>query len=223
MLKAIFWDWDGVIAATDAFNERVFGEILASLGLPLPDGWYKEYFFGRRLVEATAHYLEAENLPQDLGSRIAATKKGYDGEYGRIIEPYPDAIAAIHAFCATGRFQAIVSGARRAQVEIGIRKFGLTDMFGIVVTSEDYKESKPSPDSYLTALRRANIICGKTLESRECVVIEDTPQGITAAKSAGMFCAAITHTNNRATLELADAVVDDLRALDLSVFTRGEK
>jgi beta-phosphoglucomutase-like phosphatase (HAD superfamily) len=69
---------------------------------------------------------------------------------------------------------------------------------------------KPHPEPYIRAA------AGLRLPSARCVVVEDTPGGVRAAKAAGMACVAVTHSCPRERLTAADLVVDDLASVDLA-------
>jgi beta-phosphoglucomutase-like phosphatase (HAD superfamily) len=84
------------------------------------------------------------------------------------------------------------------------------------VTREDCQNGKPDPEPFLLAAR------GLGLAAHQCVVIEDTPGGIRAAKAAGMLCVAVTHSCPRDRLWEADLVVDDLAAVDLNAVGKTE-
>lgn len=216
------WDWDGVVGKTDDFNEYAFGMILGKMNLPMNEGWYKSHFPGRKLEDAIRHYLLAEGLPETLLPAIAEAKKGFDGEYEAAIEAYEDAIELINRFKLEGHLQAIASGSRRPQIEAGMRKFGIASAFEVVVVSGDYLRGKPAPDSFRVAYEKALRITGGRHQPMDCTVFEDAPSGIAAAKAAGMYCVAVTHTHTARELTEAgaDRVVNDLREVSFRVRDR---
>ncbi|MBI3328623.1 MAG: HAD family phosphatase, partial [Nitrospinae bacterium] len=77
-------------------------------------------------------------------------------------------------------------------------------VFELVVSGDDVTQGKPDPEIYRTVAQRLEV------HPAECVVIEDAPAGVQAAKSAGMHCIAITNTVPRAQLQRADLIVDSL-------------
>jgi beta-phosphoglucomutase-like phosphatase (HAD superfamily) len=85
----------------------------------------------------------------------------------------------------------------------------LRDIFDCVVFGQEVSESKPSPQIYLSAAKKLEVL------PDDCVVIEDSPLGIKAAKNAGMRCLAITNTHPKQNLEEADKVIDSLENVDL--------
>jgi len=85
----------------------------------------------------------------------------------------------------------------------------LGGFFDGIVWGSEVSESKPSPQIYLLTAKRLGA------EPKDCIVIEDSPLGVRAAKAAGMRCLAVTNTQLRQALEEADKVVDSLEDVDL--------
>jgi beta-phosphoglucomutase-like phosphatase (HAD superfamily) len=85
----------------------------------------------------------------------------------------------------------------------------LGGIFGCIVFGQEVSESKPSPQIYLLAARKL----GAT--PNDCLAIEDSPQGVKAAKAAGMKCLAVANTRPRQDLEEADKIVESLESMDL--------
>ena len=83
------------------------------------------------------------------------------------------------------------------------------DWFDAVITGEDVKRKKPDPEIYLLAARRL------ALPPRRCLVVEDAPAGVEAAKAAGMFCLAVLTSAPRELLAAADWIVRDFTEVDL--------
>ena len=77
---------------------------------------------------------------------------------------------------------AVASGGGRLSVHKTLKSLGLLELFDTIVTSEDYKNGKPSPDPYLEAARRLGV------EPTGCLVFEDTEIGRQSAHAAGMSC-----------------------------------
>jgi len=84
----------------------------------------------------------------------------------------------------------------------------------VYITGNDVKNKKPDPELFLLAAERMGI------EPTGCVVIEDAPNGIQAAKAAGAKCIAVTNSTNSASLHQADLVCDSLEQVDLEVITK---
>lgn len=101
---------------------------------------------------------------------------------------------------------AICSGSSRQELEAALVKLeqgNIKDYFPIITTIEEVSEGKPSPQAYLITAKKLNI------EPSKCQVIEDTPNGVMAAKNAGMKIIAITTSYQREAFGMADFVEDN--------------
>ncbi|MCG7853109.1 MAG: HAD family phosphatase, partial [Methanosarcinaceae archaeon] len=103
---------------------------------------------------------------------------------------------------------AVVSGADRAIVHSIMDRF-FPGVFDVVISGEDVKEGKPSPEPYLKAVRMLNV------QKDECIVFENAPMGVESAKRAGLYCVAIPTYLPPDTLKNADVVIENH-----SVFSR---
>jgi HAD superfamily hydrolase (TIGR01509 family) len=95
------------------------------------------------------------------------------------IEPMPGAAALLAALRGAGVPLGLVSNSRRGFVELGLREAGLDGAFDVIVTAEDVARPKPAPDAYLAAAEALGA------DPTACVVLEDSPTGLAAARAAG--------------------------------------
>jgi HAD superfamily hydrolase (TIGR01509 family) len=136
---------------------------------------------------------------QLLEEKIAALLELADGP----IPVYPDAKETLQGLSASHTICAASNSAGRFTTRI-LKNAGLFNLFSLVLTRDDIRDPKPAPDIYLKCASDMNV------RPAECLVIEDSPVGVAAAKAAGMTCIAITHTVNAESLRDADAVLDIL-------------
>jgi beta-phosphoglucomutase-like phosphatase (HAD superfamily) len=111
----------------------------------------------------------------------------------RLFPGVADLLAALAALVPLG----IGSGGRAAEIDFVLRANGARDRFACIVSADDVHRSKPDPDCFLKAmeeLRARAPALGGRLEPAECLVVEDAPPGIEAARAAGMPCLAVAHT-----------------------------
>ena len=94
-------------------------------------------------------------------------------------------------------------------IELVNQSLGISDCFHAIVFGEEVTEGKPSPQAFLLAAKKLGV------EPKNCIVIEDAVAGVTAAKSAGMKCLAVTNTHPKINLLEADLIVDTLEAVSL--------
>ena len=220
MLKAIIFDFDGVLADTEPLHFRMFQQVLQEEGLPLSERDYYEKYVGfddrgcfhavlsehgRDAAPATIHRLVERKAAVMLG-HLTTT---------RVV--YPSAVEFVKN--VAGRYRlAIVSGALRHEIELILKSAGMRDVFEHITAAEDVQDGKPAPDGYLHALQSLNRHA--PLQASECLVIEDTLFGIQAAHAAGMRCLAVSTTFPPDRLEIADAVTATLQDCDLTSLVR---
>ena len=114
---------------------------------------------------------------------------------------------------------AVVSGALRHEIEYSLGVAGIRDLFEEITAAQDnLRHGKPDPRGYLHALYQLNRVT--PLTAPECLVIEDTVQGVHAAHAAGMRCLAISNTLSPNELAQAEAVTSTLRSDDIASLER---
>jgi len=198
MFKAIFWDNDGVLMETEHLYYRANAEALARSGVELTLEMFRMISLGR-----------GESVLALAGSEEDGLRPWRDNRYhellgseAAVIHGVRDTLARLH-----GRLpMAIVTSCRRTHFEQMHRESGLTGFFDFILTREDYRNSKPDPEPYLAACARAG------LQPGECLAVEDSPRGVTAAARAGLAVAAIPGELNRdGDFTSARWVLDDIR------------
>ncbi|MBI2179298.1 MAG: HAD family phosphatase [Deltaproteobacteria bacterium] len=113
---------------------------------------------------------------------------------------------------------AVASGALRHEIETILKTLGLLDHFHAIVAAEDVSQGKPEPEIYLKALAALNARGGNgnPIAAADCVVIEDSKEGIRGARRAGMKCLAVTNSHPAELLGEATAVVKSLEGVKLT-------
>ncbi len=124
------------------------------------------------------------------------------------LAPFPGVVSFLSALKSRRAAAAVASSSSRNNVEYLLSRLGLAPAFDAVVTGDDCAQGKPAPDLFLLAAERL----GRS--PAECLVVEDSPPGIAAARAAGMFCVAFRSPHTGAILPLppADLVIDDFCA-----------
>ena len=206
-LKAVIFDFDGVIADTEPVHLGAFQRTLGGLGMELTEeDYYANYlayddktFFRRFFLDRG--FKHEDSLITDLIGR--KTVHYYDLIKGNI-EILPGVRGFLELIAGRCRI-AIGSGALRGEITDILEFTELDGYFEVIVSAEDIENCKPAPDVYIEVLRRLNAISitGEAISPEECLVIEDSLPGVEAAISAGMKCLAVS--NSYAPEELARA------------------
>jgi HAD superfamily hydrolase (TIGR01509 family) len=204
--KAILWDNDGVLVDTEHLYRDATREVLATIGIDLSDAQYRDLFLSRN--------HGAWHLAADLGhpeAAIARMRKERDARYSALLRARNHAIAGVEDVLRElhGRYaMAVVTSSQRVHFDIIHGATGMLRYFDFVLTREDYANSKPDPEPYLAGIARTG------LRADECIAVEDTPRGLTAAIGAGLKCIVIpTALTAGADFSAAHEVLRDIREL----------
>ncbi|HUJ80037.1 MAG TPA: HAD family phosphatase [Nitrospiria bacterium] len=219
MLSAIIFDFNGIIADDEPLHLEMFQKVLAEQGIPLFREEYYTHFLGMDDRDCFKAVLAARKRPADdaLVDQLIAKKAGY---YARAINErliiFPGVKELIGA--ASMKYPlAIASGALRHEIEGILNAINLRAAFAAIVSAEDVRHGKPAPDCFVTALARLNERKGAPpIDASSCLVIEDSPWGVTAAHAAGMKCLAVTNSYPADSLNEADHVLSTLEGLPLA-------
>jgi beta-phosphoglucomutase-like phosphatase (HAD superfamily) len=205
-IKAAVFDVDGILFDTETMQWEGWVEVLKPLGVSLSKEKYREYA-GKR------GDLIAKDIVRDFGldvdsEKLAEEKKDiiekWTGERDLILIPY--AREAVEFFIKAGLPVAVCGGAPRPEVELKLRRYGLIDLFKVIVAGSDVKNGKPNPDMYLLAAERLGI------RPENCLAFEDTEYGLASATSAGMSCITMPNEfSQHQDFSKADAVVKNLK------------
>jgi HAD superfamily hydrolase (TIGR01509 family) len=103
----------------------------------------------------------------------------------------------------------LASSSPKELVDLALSRLNITGLFDLILSGDQVVHGKPAPDIYLTAARELGV------SQENCLVIEDAPHGVAAAKAAGMCCLAISTSANESELEAADRVVKGFHEVNL--------
>jgi beta-phosphoglucomutase len=210
MLRAIVFDFDGVIANSEPLHFQAFRDVLAGEGLALSERDYYDRYLGFDDVGVfRAVGVETKRI-DDLVKQKAVRLEALERDVSIL---FPGAAAAVRRLAASVPL-AIASGAIGAEIRRLLEREKLSQFFVTVVSADDTVKSKPAPDPYLQAVAQLDAACGGHLSPRECVAIEDSRWGLESARTAGLRTVGIAHTYDAGTL-VADLVVDALDRLEI--------
>ena len=219
MLRAIIFDFDGVIADSEPIHFAVFQRVLGDKGFFLSQEEYYADYLGYDDKGCFAAFLTAHGHPvtqktiDDLVKRKAAAYFNYIKERSVI---FPGVCDFIHE-AATKHPLAVCSGALRHEIEFILEQAGIRKAFAHITSAEDVIHGKPNPEGFLHALAALNEQgASRFMIPSECLVIEDSLPGIRGAHAAGMKVLAVANTHRPEELQEADAVTSSLADVKLS-------
>ena len=218
MLRAIIFDFDGVIADSEPLHFASFRDVLAEEGVALSEPEYYAQYLGFDDVGALTSIGATQPEPWSAAriTALAARKaERFEALQRDAAVLFPGAADVIRRAASEVPI-AIASGALRAEIERVLERAGLSACFAAIVGADDTPLSKPAPDPYLHALARLAHVVGSEIQASSCVAIEDSIWGLESAKAAGLHTVAVAQTYSDAELPLAELIIPNIAALDLS-------
>jgi len=195
--RALLFDLDGVLVDSRRCIENIWKKWAAARGRnPAP---FIAVCHGRRISETIAQVAPELDAKAEAAALDQMEEVETDG-----VEPVPGARELV-AGLAEGTWAVVTSGSRKVAT-LRLTHVGLP-IPRVFITAEDVRRGKPDPEGYLLAATRLGV------EPKECVVIEDSPPGVAAGKSAGMSVIAVATAQPRAALSGAGNVIPSLSEL----------
>jgi len=216
LLRAVIFDFDGVIADTERLHYLAFERILEPLSLGISWEAYVESCIGFDDRDVFRYRFRQDPSPMEDGgletliARKAQAFLDLVEEEGAPVYPgVPELISALQGASIP---LALCSGAVRSDIAGILSGTPFADAFPIQVTAEDVAHSKPDPEGYRLAAQRLLPNLGSS-ELNRVIAIEDTPTGLASAVSAGFTTVAVTNTHPASALDDANFVVTSLEGL----------
>ncbi|WP_058477984.1 HAD family hydrolase [Legionella steigerwaltii] len=215
MLDAIIFDFDGVILDSEPIHYEAYCLVLKPLGIAISYAEYMEKYLGLSDKDAFPKLLHHKGLSYSE-AEVQRLMQQKTAIYTNIIST-SDSLPLIVDFdqflfkiAPKVKKIAICSGSSRGEITTvlsKVRQGKLHAYFDTIVTAEDVQVGKPSPEGYLLTAKRLDVA------PERCLVIEDTPYGVKAAKAAGMQVIGLMTTYDRHHFLTADKVITGYRQL----------
>lgn len=189
MIRAIFWDNDGVLVDTEKLYFQATRELLQRAGVTLTEALFRRISLqeGRSAfdlaLEKGISQQQIDRLHEERNRRYTELVE----EGVRILDGVEETLVKL-----SGRvLQAIVTSSRRVHFDAIHAGTGLRSHFDFILTREDYLLSKPDPEPYRLAVTRSGF------RPEECLVVEDSERGLRAAFAAGIRCIVVPNDLTR--------------------------
>ncbi|HUU20599.1 MAG TPA: HAD family phosphatase [Sedimentisphaerales bacterium] len=218
MLRAVIFDFDGVITDSEILHFRAFNQVLAQYGIELTkDDYYKTYlgFNDADCYKLLISQGLLKTDKQQIKNLIEQKKRIFEQlakAEGKMIEGVRDFLNMLEQ---NNIPMAICSGALLTEVEMVLEDARLRHLFEAIVSGEQVKKGKPDPEGFLLSLQRLNENRENPITANQCIVIEDSHWGLEAAKAAGMHTIAVTNSYDAEQLSMADKIVERLNELSI--------
>lgn len=212
MLKAVLFDMDGVIVDTEPLHHKAYQKMFGKVGIEVSSEMY-EGFTGQStygICVQLCTYFNLEQDPQELVQikRNYFTKLFFEDNDLQLIDGVEE---LINDYFKQGLTLIVASSASMFTINNVMKRFNLDRFFSNKLSGANLKASKPHPEIFINAAKAANAL------PNECFVIEDSTNGIKAAKRAGIYCVAYKseHSKNQ-DYTLADMVISDYNEIYFS-------
>ena len=178
MIRAVLFDFDGVIVISEDVHRETFSEML-SMDIP-EDRWYRE-FAGTGSRRIFKKLLEETDRKEDLDGLVERRRDLFNAYVGKgRVKEMPGLRGFLSHIRKKGMKTAIVSGGHTGYIKPILEHLGIIDQFDFIVSADEIPYRKPDPRPFLLAANKLGVKPG------ECLVIEDSYSGCQAAKAAGM-------------------------------------
>ena len=209
MIRTVIFDMDGVIIDTEPIHHHAFVTQFAELGITVSDALYAS-FLGSSTRNVFQRLKQEFALPQTVEELLLRKRAIFNQTFDKDadLDLLPGVRALIEDIQRHGLRLVVASSASKATIARVFNRFGLGPYFSHVVSGEDFAQSKPNPAIFLHAAALAETPVA------ECLVIEDSANGVAAAKAAGIYCIGYASPHSPGQdLRLADRVVSDFGEL----------
>lgn len=209
-LKAVLFDMDGVIVDTEPLHRKAYFSMFNDLEIEVSEDLYTSFTGAstKKVCNTIIENFQLERNHEDLSAIKRVYFKDYfynDADFNLI----PGVKQLIENYYENGVKLVLASSASMVTIDMVFEKFDLAKYFIGKISGADLKESKPHPEIFLLAAEIAN-------EPKEnCMVIEDSTNGIAAAHAAGIFCTAYKseHSSGQ-NYEKANLIISDFSEIE---------
>ncbi|MBD3254678.1 MAG: beta-phosphoglucomutase family hydrolase [Candidatus Lokiarchaeota archaeon] len=206
---AVIFDMDGVLADTGPIHFESWKKMATQdAGVEFTREFF-EKTFGQQTIPITKKLLGSKVSEHRIKNLADLKEEYYREMVADELEPLPGVIDLIINLKKKKFKLAVGSSGPRKNVELLLNSLHIQNHFDIVIAAEDIEKGKPAPDVFLHVANSINI------PPKNCLVIEDAPVGIEAAKRAGMKTIALTTTHNKEELKEADLIIENLTEVNV--------
>jgi beta-phosphoglucomutase len=219
MLRAVIFDFDGVITDSEVLHLRAFNQSLVPYGIEISTKDYYTNYLGFSDFDCYKALVDNGLLKIDerqIDGIIKKKSKIFEDltrTEGRTIEGVHEFLQMLEDNNIT---MAICSGSLMVEIEVMLEDSGLRHFFAEIVSAEQVKKGKPHPEGFLLSLKKLNKTSRSPIAAGECIVIEDSHWGLQAGRAAGMHTIAVTNSYDAEQLSLAEKIVSRLNDLTIN-------
>ena len=216
MLQTVIFDMDGVIVDTEPVHNYAYYQHFKELGIEVSAEMYASFTGNSTknvFQKIKDHFGVAEDIPTLVEKKRSLFNNAFDTKADLfLLEGVEELIKQLHQ---NGIQLILASSSSKVTINRVFNRFSLHTYFSYIVSGEDFPQSKPNPDIFLEAVRLSKS------NKENCIVIEDSTNGIKAAHAAGVFCVGYRSVNSKKQdYSLANLVIDRFEELDFKTILK---
>jgi HAD superfamily hydrolase (TIGR01509 family) len=210
MLQTVIFDMDGVIVDTEPVHNYAYYEHFKLLGIEVSAEMYAS-FTGNSTKNVFQKIKDHFEVTEDIHTLVEKKRSLFNDAFDTkadlfLLEGVEELIKQLHQ---NGIQLILASSSSKVTINRVFNRFKLHSYFSHIVSGEDFPQSKPNPDIFLEAVRLSKS------NKENCIVIEDSTNGIKAANAAGIYCVGYRSVNSKQQdYSLANLVIDSFEELD---------
>ena len=218
MLRAVIFDFDGVITDSEVLHLRAFNKVLARYNIEIKEEVYYKEYLGFTDLDCFKSVADKNKLglnSEQIKNLIKQKNKIFEELAATEATKFKGVPMYLQMLKDNGVPMAICSGAVLEEIALILEQSGLGHFFAEIVAGDQVTKGKPDPEGFLLALERLNKGNQNPIAVNECVIIEDSHWGLEAGNTAGMHTVGITNTYNPGQLSMAEKIVERFSELTL--------
>lgn len=209
MLKAVIFDMDGVIIDSEPMHNKAYHDMFEEVGIEVSSELY-ESFTGQSTINICRRLCDHFNLEESPETLVALKRKHYKQffESNSDLTLIDGVLELIKDYYSNGLTLVLGSSAAMTSINQIFDRFELNQYFLAKLSGGDLKQSKPHPEIFIKAAEATGF------KKEECIVIEDSTNGIQAANAAGIYCVGYDsfHSKNQ-NYSTANKVITDFKEI----------
>lgn len=185
MIRAVIFDLDGTLVDSFYGYVQSFNNALKAMGFPQYRASSLKKYYGQKIDEIMRQLMKKPYVDKEVLEGVRLMHSFYESLNGSHIRALPGVVEIFRELHERKIPAAVASSASRIAIDEALRKIGISGEVNVIMSGDDIKNSKPHPEIFLKAAEKLKI------PPKDCLVFEDSPHGVLAAKAAGMKCIAV--------------------------------